>query len=162
MTKIRREAAGSCSFPTVQKSCRELLQGGNRKRRPKILFFFADYQNFRTVTLIALAQAGIDARTPFLSRRIRWTPPSFPWHNRVSAWLSLRVRASDYGWCPNIHRFLYLHARGTTLVLTRNRARVDHVRTCTAGTIDNRATNSFSALLSMLARSIPVVVGKAY
>ena len=107
MTKIRREAAGSCSFPTVQKSCRELLQGGNRKRRLKI-HFFADYQNFRTVTLIPLALAGIDARAPFFSRRIRWTPPSFPWHNRVSAWLSLRVRASDYGWCPNIDRFLYV------------------------------------------------------
>ena len=44
------------------------------------IHFFADYQNFRTVTLIPLALAGIDARAPFFSRRIRWTPPSFPWH----------------------------------------------------------------------------------
>ena len=53
-----------------------------------------------------LAQAGIDDRAPFFSRWIRWTPPSFQWHNPVSAWLSLRVRASDYCWCPNIDYFL--------------------------------------------------------
>ena len=53
-----------------------------------------------------LAQAGIDDRAPFFSRLIRWTPPSFQWHNPVSAWLSLRVRASDYCWCPNIDCFL--------------------------------------------------------
>ena len=29
----------------------------------------ADYQMFRTVTLIALAQVGIDARAPFFSHR---------------------------------------------------------------------------------------------
>ena len=153
---------GLAAFQQCRNLAESCFREGTGSGVRKYIFSFADYQNFRTVTLIALAQAGIDARAPFLSRRIRWTPPSFPWHNRVSAWLSLRVRASDYGWCPNIHRFLYLHARGTKLVLTRNRARVDHVRTCTAGTIDNRATNSFSALLSMLARSIPVVVGKAY
>ena len=86
----------------LAESCfREGTGSGVRK-----YIFFADYQNFRTVTLIPLALAGIDARAPFFSRRIRWTPPSFPWHNRVSAWLSLRVRASDYGWCPNIDRFL--------------------------------------------------------
>ena len=33
-----------------------------------------------------------DAQASFFSRRIRWTPPSFLWHNRVSAWLSLCVR----------------------------------------------------------------------
>ena len=55
-----------------------------------------------------LAQAGIDDRAPFFSRWIRWTPPSFQWHNPVSAWLSLRVRASDYCWCPNIDCFLYI------------------------------------------------------
>ena len=54
-----------------------------------------------------LAQAGIDDRAPFFSRWIRWTPPSFQWHNPVSAWLSLRVRVSDYCWCPNIDCFLY-------------------------------------------------------
>ena len=36
---IRRVAAGSCSFPTVVKSCRELLQKGSRKRRPKTQYF---------------------------------------------------------------------------------------------------------------------------
>jgi len=35
-TNIRHAAAGSCSFPTVQKSCRRMLQRRNRKRRPKI------------------------------------------------------------------------------------------------------------------------------
>ena len=55
-----------------------------------------------------LAQEGIDDRAPFFSRWIRWTPPSFQWHNPVSAWLSLRVRASDYCWCPNIDCFLYI------------------------------------------------------
>ena len=39
VTNIRRAVAGSCSFPTVQKSCQELLQKGNRKRRPKIHYF---------------------------------------------------------------------------------------------------------------------------
>ena len=39
VTNIRRAAAGSCSFPIVQKSCRELLQKRNRKRRPKIHYF---------------------------------------------------------------------------------------------------------------------------
>ena len=29
-----------------------------------------------------LAQAGIDDRAPFFSRWIRWTPPSFQWHNQ--------------------------------------------------------------------------------
>ena len=43
-----------------------------------------------------LAQAGIDDRVPFFSRWIWWTPPSIQWHNPVSAWLSLRIRASDY------------------------------------------------------------------
>ena len=52
---------------------------------------------------------GIDDRAPFFSHWIRWTPPSFQWHNPVSAWLSLRVRASDYRWCPNIDCFLYIH-----------------------------------------------------
>ena len=52
-----------------------------------------------------LAQAGIDDRALFFSPLIRWTPPSFQWHNPVSAWLSLRVRASDYCWCPNIDCF---------------------------------------------------------
>ena len=85
-----------------------VASGREQEAASENTFFFADYQNFRTVTLIPLAQAGIDARASFLSRRIRWTPPSFPWHNRVSAWLSLRVRASDYGWCPNIDRFLYV------------------------------------------------------
>ena len=55
-----------------------------------------------------LAQAGIDDRAPFFSRRIRWTAPSFQWHNPVSVWLSLRVQASDYCWCPNIDCFLYI------------------------------------------------------
>ena len=55
-----------------------------------------------------LAQAGIDDRAPFSSRLIWWTLPSFQWHNPVSAWLSLRVRASDYCWCPNIDCFLYM------------------------------------------------------
>ena len=113
----------------MQKSCRELLQGGNRKRRLKI-HFFADYQNFRTVTLIPLALAGIDARAPFFSRRIRWTPPSFPWHNRVSAWLSLRVRASDYGWCPNIDRFLYAHVHTHTCTRTHTHI-CTHTHACT-------------------------------
>ena len=49
-----------------------------------------------------VVQAGIDNRVPFFSRRIQWTPPSFQWHNPVSAWLSLCVRVSDYRWCPNI------------------------------------------------------------
>ena len=53
-----------------------------------------------------LAQEGIDDRAPFFSRWIRWTPPSFQWHNPVSAWLSLHVRASNYCWCPNIDYFL--------------------------------------------------------
>ena len=105
VTNIRCAAAGSCSFPTVQNSCQELLQKGNRKRRPKCIIL-ADYRIFRTVTPTPLAQVGIDARAPFFSRRIRWTPPSFPWHNRVSAWLSLRVRASNYYWCPSIDSFL--------------------------------------------------------
>ena len=35
-TNIKRAAAGSCSFPMVQKSCRKMLQRRNRKRRPKI------------------------------------------------------------------------------------------------------------------------------
>ena len=52
-------------------------------------------------------QAVIDDRAPFFSCWIRWTPPSFQWHNPVSSWLSLRVRASNYHWCPNIDRFLY-------------------------------------------------------
>ena len=55
---------------------------------------------------LPLAQAGIDNRLPFVSCRRRWSPPSFQWHNPVSAWLSLRVRASDYRWCPNIDSFL--------------------------------------------------------
>ena len=36
---IRRAAAGSCSLPTVLKSCRELLQKGSRKRCPKTHYF---------------------------------------------------------------------------------------------------------------------------
>ena len=92
-----------------------VASGREQEAASENTFFFADYQNFRTVTLIPLALAGIDARAPFFSRRIRWTPPSFPWHNRVSAWLSLRVRASDYGWCPNIDRFLYLRKRTVKL-----------------------------------------------
>ena len=55
-----------------------------------------------------VSQAGIDDRAPFFSCRIRWTPPSFQWHNPGSAWLSLRVRASNYRWCPNIDNFLYV------------------------------------------------------
>ena len=62
----------------------------------------SDYQMFRNFALTVLAQVGIDDWAPFFSRRIQWTPPSFQWHNPVSAWLSLRVRASDYRWCPNI------------------------------------------------------------
>ena len=54
-----------------------------------------------------LAQEGIDDKAPFFSLLIRWTPPSFQWHNPVSAWFNLRVRASDYCWCPNIDCFLY-------------------------------------------------------
>ena len=46
-------------------------------------------------------QAGIDARSPLFSRQIRWTPPSFQWH-------SLRVRASDYRWCPTIDGLFYM------------------------------------------------------
>ena len=40
-TNIRRAAARSrsCSLPTVLKSCRELLQKGSRKRRPKTHYF---------------------------------------------------------------------------------------------------------------------------
>ena len=38
-TNIRRAAAGSCSLPTVLKSCQELLQKGSRKRRPKTHYF---------------------------------------------------------------------------------------------------------------------------
>ena len=38
-TNIRRAVAGSCSLPTVLKSCRELLQKGSRKRRPKTHYF---------------------------------------------------------------------------------------------------------------------------
>ena len=69
---------------------------------------YSDYRMFQNFTLSPLAQAGIDNRAPFFSRWIRWTPPSFQWHNPVSAWLSLRVRASDYRWCPNIDCFLYI------------------------------------------------------
>ena len=102
-TNTRRAAAGSCSFQTVLKSCRELLQKGSRKRRPKTHYF------------IRLSQVGIDDRAPFFSRQIRWAPPSFQWHNPRSAWLSLRVRASNYRWCPTIDNFLYVwmhkHAR---------------------------------------------------
>ena len=36
VTIIGRAAAGSCSSPVVQKSCRKMLQRRNRKRRPKI------------------------------------------------------------------------------------------------------------------------------
>ena len=83
--------------------CRELLQKGSRKRRPKTHYF------------IRLSQVGIDDRAPFFSRQIRWAPPSFQWHNPGSAWFSLRVRASNYRWCPNIDNFLYVwmhkHAR---------------------------------------------------
>ena len=83
-----------------------VASGREQEAASENTFFLPIIKNFRTVTLIPLALAGIDARAPFFSRRIRWTPPSFPWHNRVSVWLSLRVRASDYGWCPNIDRFL--------------------------------------------------------
>ena len=103
-TNIRRAAAGSCSLPTVLKSCRELLQKGSRKRRPKTHYFIRLSYGPK---LSPLPQAEIDDRAPFFSRRIRWTPPSFQWHNPVSAWLSIRVRASDYRWCPNIDNFLY-------------------------------------------------------
>ena len=34
----------------MQKSCRELLQKGNRKRRPKSDIILADYRMFRTVS----------------------------------------------------------------------------------------------------------------
>ena len=37
-TNVRR-AAASCSFPTVLKSSRELIQKGSRKRRPKTKYF---------------------------------------------------------------------------------------------------------------------------
>ena len=33
--------------------------------------------------------------------------PSFPWHNRVSVWLNLCVRVTDYRWCPSIDSLLY-------------------------------------------------------
>ena len=38
-TNIKRAAAGSCGFPTVLQFCRELLQKGSRKRRPKTQYF---------------------------------------------------------------------------------------------------------------------------
>ena len=48
---------------------------------------YSDYRMFQNFTLSPLAQAGIDNRAPFFSRWIRWTPPSFQWHNPVSACL---------------------------------------------------------------------------
>ena len=62
----------------------------------------ADYWTFWTVTL-----STIDAWAPFYSCRIWLTPPSFLWHNQVSAWLSLHVQGSDYCWCLSIDSFLY-------------------------------------------------------
>ena len=35
-TNIKRAAAGSCTFPMVQKSCRKMLQRRSSKRHPKI------------------------------------------------------------------------------------------------------------------------------
>ena len=65
---------------------------------------FSDYRMVRNFTLIAPSASG-DWRSSSIFQ-IRWTPPSFQWHN--PAWLSLRVRTSDYRRCPNIDSFLYL------------------------------------------------------
>ena len=111
MKNTERAAAGSCIFPTVRNLAESCFGKGTGSAIRKYIIL-ADYRMSRTVTLIA-PSASRDCRSSFIffSRWIRWTPPSFPWHNRVSAWLSLRVRASDYRWWPSMDGLLYLETR---------------------------------------------------
>ena len=109
VTNIRLAAAGSCSFPTEQnlaKSCfRKWIGSGVQK-----YIILADYRMFWTVTLIARSASG-DWRSSsiFPLPDTVDSAPSFPWHNWVSAWLNLHVRASDYHWCPIIDCLLYMY-----------------------------------------------------
>ena len=67
---IRHAAAGFCSFPIVVKSCRELLQKGSRKRRLKTQYSsYPIIECSEILRQLPLAQAGIDDRAPFFSRR---------------------------------------------------------------------------------------------
>ena len=59
----------------------------------------------------AMQILSYDAQYPFFSDQIHWIPPSFPWHNRASAWLSLHVRASNHHWCLSIDSLLYCLTR---------------------------------------------------
>ena len=60
MTNIRHAVAGSCSFPTVQKSCQELLQKENRKRRPKIHYFSRLSNVSDSYAISPIAQATLE------------------------------------------------------------------------------------------------------
>ena len=85
---VTNTSAGSCSSPMVQKSCRRMLQRRNRKRRVRKYVTRSRLSNVTDRYYKSLlAQARINARTPFFSYQIQWTQPSFPWYNRLSAWL---------------------------------------------------------------------------
>ena len=93
VTNIRLAAAGSCSFPTVQKPCQELLWKRNRKQRPKILYF-------SRLSNVSDSYANCRQRKLGLTLELHFSVAGYG--GLCLPFLSLRVRASDYRWCPII------------------------------------------------------------
>ena len=78
-TNIRHAAAGSCSFPMVQKSCQRCFIEGteNDDRKYMIRSRLSNVSDCHVK--LHLVQAGIDARAPVFSSQTQWTQPSFLW-----------------------------------------------------------------------------------